>query len=193
VKREPRLVAKGRVTVPLVAGFTISALAVFGLASLIGQQLGGGPAVPLRAAAVAVLVVCVAADLAFPRIRCSVVRRQTPKDLVHRLPRELVGFVWGLDTGTVVSTYRASAASFAALAVVFAGWAPPWAGALYAGGFCIPLLAIVATEGAGRAVWQHEVDVETVARAVATAGAKLRLASAGLIAAAAALAVAQMT
>ncbi len=91
-----------------------------------------------------VLLGCAALDLDMPGSRCSLLRRQTPRRLFNNRHFLRGAFLWGVDTGSVFSTYRASAASWAAVAMVAAGWIPLWAGALYAIGFCLPLtLAIV--------------------------------------------------
>ena len=130
------------VLVPLVLGFALSAALVWGLVASAGHALGVGSSTAGTAAVVAVLLVLAALEVAPFHVRRSVCARQTPKALVGRLHPSLGGLLWGLDTGTVVSTYRASMASWAAL-VVCAGWGGPWTGLLYAVGFCGPLTAYV--------------------------------------------------
>ena len=51
--------------------------------------------------------------------------------------------MWGLDAGLVVTTYRVTSLSWAALAVTFFGVVPWWSGLAYALGFSIPLLAVI--------------------------------------------------
>lgn len=135
--------------VPLVAGFVLSASAVFAAVWAVGDLLRGssipGWALPFA------LALCAAADVAFPRVRFPMLRRQTPKQLVGRFHPVLGGFLWGLDTGSVVSTFRASAASWAALVLVAAGWSPVWSGLVYAAAFCLPLATVVLSPDPGPA------------------------------------------
>jgi hypothetical protein len=129
------------VVVPLVAGFVISATAVFGAVWALGDLLRGA-SIPIWALPLA-LALCAASDFLFPRIRFPMLRRQTPKHLVGRFHPAVGGLLWGLDTGSVVSTFRASAASWAALILVAAGWGPAWSGFVYAAAFCLPLSTVV--------------------------------------------------
>jgi len=142
VKREsPAQRQKARLVWPLIGGFAASSVTVFMVFAFVGQSL--------RASAVwhvllpASLVVCAVMDVVFPRIRCSIFRRQTPRDLMARTTPRIGAFLWGLDTGSVFSTFRASSGAWAALAVAAAGWAPPWIGFLYAIGFGGPLALLV--------------------------------------------------
>ena len=68
-------------------------------------------------------------------------RRQTPKEFVYagRLDPRLGTLLWGLDTGTAVSTFRVSAATWVLLAAAIANVAPFWVGGAYAAGFLLPL------------------------------------------------------
>lgn len=130
---------------PLVGGFVLSASVVMAAVWHGGRWLRSE--IPADGVIAAALALCALADVAFPRVRCSLFRRQTSEYWVVDLPRPIGGFLWGLDTGTIVSTFRASAASWAALLLVAAGWAPAWSGLVYAAAFCIPLSAFVARGG----------------------------------------------
>ena len=127
--------------VPLVTGFVLSATAVFAAVWALGD-LVRGTSIPRWVLPLA-LALCAAADFVFPRVRFPMLRRQTPKHLVGRFHPALGGFLWGLDTGSVVSTFRATAASWAALVLVAAGWSPAWSGLVYAAAFCFPLATAV--------------------------------------------------
>ena len=131
----------------LVAGFTVSA-AVVGIliAGVGGLVLGSVGATAVTLLLVALLCAVLAADLGLWGLRLPMLRRQTPKDLVA-LPGWARGLVWGLDTGTIVSTFRTSGASWAALFAVGVGGGPELAGLAYAAAFCVPLLIWVAGPG----------------------------------------------
>lgn len=139
VRREA---AKATVTVlaPLVVGFTLSACLVWGLVAQAGHALGIAASTTETALVLTLVVVLAVLEVVPYHVRRSVCARQTPKALVGRLHPALGGLLWGLDAGTVVSTYRASMASWAAL-LLCAGWGGVWTGLLYAAGFCVPLAA----------------------------------------------------
>jgi hypothetical protein len=142
---KPGFTLRSKMLPTLVVGFTTSALAVFALAHVAGSALRSSWALPTNLVVAIGLAVFAAIDVAFPRARPSLLRRQTPRHLTARVPLPVAGFLWGLDTGSVFSTFRASAASWAALVLVFAGWGPWWTGIAYAAAFCVPLCALVAT------------------------------------------------
>lgn len=144
VGAKPTITLRGLMLPTLLLGFAVSSIAAFATTSLIGSAARTAFSLPAVLLAFA-LAACALIDLTFPRIRPTLFNRQTPRTLSGRIPPPLVGLAWGLDTGTVVSTFRASAASWAALILTFAGWGPWWAGALYAAGFCIPLGLLIAT------------------------------------------------
>lgn len=134
VRAESPWTIRERMLPATIVGFFASATAVFAVVAIIGISLTP----PLLALMLLLLAV---SDLAFPRIRVTLLRRQTPQGLPY-LSASVVGLVWGLDTGSVVSTYRASAASWSALLLQLAGWGEWWTGAVYAAGFCIPLAVL---------------------------------------------------
>ena len=143
--REPRIDSSVLILLPLVFGFAIAATVVFAVASALGSAAPARQGPPWSWLLPVALGVCAVLDLAFPRLRRTLFRRQTPQMLVGALPAPLGAVVWGLDTGSVLSTYRASAASWAGLLLVFAGWGPWWTGIAYAAGFGVPLALLVAS------------------------------------------------
>lgn len=145
VGTKPCLTLRWKRLAPLLIGFTFSAVAVFGLASIAGTVLRSTFSLKIDVVVAFVLSLCAATDLTFPRIRHSLFNRQTPKSLAGRFSAPITALLWGLDTGTVISTYRTSAASWAALTLTFAGWGPWWVGAAYATAFCLPLGLLIMT------------------------------------------------
>jgi hypothetical protein len=140
--------AREEMLAPLLLGFMLSATVVFALVGLVGAglrwvfpPLADSGATNLFI--VFVLISCAASDLLFPRVRPTLLNRQTPGTLARIYPKPIAGFLWGLDTGSVVSTFRSSAASWAALVLVLAGWGPWWTGVAYGVGFCLPLGLVV--------------------------------------------------
>jgi hypothetical protein len=132
----------------LAAGFTLSAVTVFGAAGLVGDAFGVSHVpTPVRTwAAIALCVALCAADVAALRSRglCKVtMRRQTPKNLVYRYGDRVGPLIWGLDTGLAVTTFRVSAATWAILGLTLLNLAPWWLGVAYAAGFCGPLAIAV--------------------------------------------------
>lgn len=85
--------------------------------------------------------------------------RQTPKNFLYnsRLRPTLGAFLWGLDTGTSISTFRVSGATWVLVGGAVLGFTPSWVGAAYAVGFLVPTVALIAapmheasTAGIGR-------------------------------------------
>lgn len=189
VGAKPTMKLRWEMLAPLLVGFTIASMAVFALSSIVGSAARSALMVPVPLSVAGVLLLCALADLAFPRIRPTLFNRQTPRELAGRFSPSITGLLWGLDTGSVVSTFRSSAASWAALLLVFAGWGPWWTGAVYAAAFCIPLgLLIVSypmtdgvvpsqklryrgTEAIAAALGAHVTYVRWGAAAVAAFGA----------------------
>jgi hypothetical protein len=70
------------------------------------------------------------------------IRRQTPKQLWHEAGDNVwvIPVLWGLDTGTIWSTYRVSATSWILLLASLLQVAAPWAGTVYGLAFSIPLV-----------------------------------------------------
>jgi hypothetical protein len=69
------------------------------------------------------------------------VSRQTPKRLQFLGEHSWVTpYVWGLDTGLLVTTYRVSFCSWLLLLLTLVGVAPPWAGVVNGISFVFPLM-----------------------------------------------------
>lgn len=147
-----RPLVKGNSTLPpdrrpallLGLGFAISAVATYAALSALGA-LVLGPARSSRTAwlvAALVLLVLVALDAGLFGLRTPTLRRQTPQTWMYRFGEGTSAFLWGLDAGTVVSTFRFTSLSWAALAVTVLGLVPWWAGAAYALGFVLPELLL---------------------------------------------------
>ncbi len=128
----------------LTAGFSVAAFVVFAIASLIGTAFGFSQIPDLGRVIVAVLV-CAAmcavdlASLRQPSVCKLTSRRQTPKALEDRYGRHVGALLWGIDTGSAVTTIRVSAATWAVLTLGLLQLAPWWAGLAYGVGFCVPL------------------------------------------------------
>src|ERR1700741_1812477 len=137
---EPRGLGNWPTLIALIAGFTLSAGAVGLAAVAAGRGTGASrlPPEPAGGVRTTVLALLILADGRRLGLRLPMLRRQTPKALP--LPGALRGLVWGLDTGTMVSTYRTSGISWAALALAVLAGGPAWAGGAYASGVCLPLL-----------------------------------------------------
>ncbi len=70
--------------------------------------------------------------------------RQTPKVLLHMGQAFWVTpLFWGLDTGSIWSTYRVSFCSWLLLLLAILGLAPEWAGILYGLAFVVPLSMVM--------------------------------------------------
>jgi hypothetical protein len=179
VGAKPGLTLRGKMLGPLALGFTFSAITVFALMSVAGGLVGGSSYLSQGIVAI-VLVLCAIIDLAYPRVRPTLMYRQTPRSLAGRVSLPVTGALWGLDTGTVVSTFRVSAASWGALIVTFGGWGPWWAGSVYAVAFCGPLILLIGTYpasgGEGRG-WR-ERSTESLVRALGRPVRYLRYAAA---------------
>lgn len=129
----------------LALGFALSALGIYAFVSWLGAAL---PAA-LRTApvtwmtAAGMLAVLALFDLGAFGLRTPMWRRQTPKELYHRFGPSTGALLWGLDTGLVVTTFRVTSLSWAALALTALGLLPWWSGLLYAIGFTVPAAALV--------------------------------------------------
>lgn len=128
----------------LVAGFLVAAFVVFAIAVFVGLALGLGH-IPIISRIVVAVLVCAAmcvvdvASLRKPSLCKLTLRRQTPKALEDRYGRHIGPLLWGIDTGTAVTTIRVSAATWAVLALCLLQLTPWWAGLAYGAGFCLPL------------------------------------------------------
>lgn len=131
---------RGEAVIPLAVGFAVSATVAFGLLWMVGRFTSRylfAAFLPL------VLAVLALSDLSYPRFVIASIRRQTPRYLLARHHPSVAGLLWGLDAGLLVTTFRASAASWAGVALLLAGWGEWWSGLVYAAGFAAPLVLIV--------------------------------------------------
>jgi hypothetical protein len=117
-------------------GFSVSATSIVVAATYVGR-VSGLSGHQYRYVVIPVLVALAVADMQFRLLRRLMIRRQTPEALLSRLGSVRGSFCWGLDAGSIVSTFRATAASWAVLALALTGWAPVWSGTVYASGFVV--------------------------------------------------------
>ncbi|MGH3912405.1 MAG: hypothetical protein ACRDTC_03180 [Pseudonocardiaceae bacterium] len=128
----------------LAAGFLIAAFVVFAIVVFVGVALGLGH-IPATGRILVAVLVCAAmcavdvASLRKPSLCRLTLRRQTPKALEDRYGRHLGPLLWGIDTGTAVTTFRVSAATWAVLTLCLLQLTPWWVGLAYGAGFCLPL------------------------------------------------------
>lgn len=85
-----------------------------------------------------VLFACLVLDSGKLGIATPMWRRQTPQRLFYMFGPSKGALLWGLDTGLMVTTYRVTSLTWAALALSFVGLLPWWSGVAYAAGFVIP-------------------------------------------------------
>lgn len=127
----------------LVSGFMAASLIVFAVVHYAGARIHSQSLGVAAVLASAVLVACGLADLFVPQFRGTLVKRQTPHTIAFSRSAAATGLIWGLDTGSVFSTFRASPSSWGALALAFVGWGPWWIGVGYGVGFVAPLSLLV--------------------------------------------------
>ncbi|MCA2187905.1 hypothetical protein [Nonomuraea cavernae] len=130
----------------LAAGFVLSATLVFGLVTFVGAAFGiGWLPEGVRVAPAGILVVgMLVVDIISLRAGdvCKLtLRRQTPKALEDRFGPYLGTFMWGIDTGTAVTTIRVSSLTWVTLGLVLLQLAPWWLGLAYGLGFSLSLAA----------------------------------------------------
>jgi hypothetical protein len=130
-----------------MAGFVIGLLHELGalLSPHIDHQVA--LAVGVTAALVAVVfdVRAIRTDSFAPGLQ-----RQTSKELAHRanLPRWVAPLMWGLDTGTMWTTFRVSAATWVLMIAALLNLAPQWSGLVFGAAFVVPLsVAVLAVGG----------------------------------------------
>lgn len=137
--RDPNTTVATDLFLPLVAGFFGSA--AFVTAAVAGASGGlrrSGVAMAITAGIVAVL-----AALELTSRRRGPVRRQTRRRWLRVFGRRVGALMWGLDTGSMVTTIRMSFGSHVVLILCAVGAANAWAGVAYAAGFCIPLAGLL--------------------------------------------------
>jgi hypothetical protein len=130
----------------LALGFTVSAVAVHAVLWQLGAWLLGDARSSPRTWLIGAVVLGLLLALDARRARRPGAigpswNRQTPKRLVWDYGSARAALLWGLDAGLVVTTYRVTSLSWAALVVAFLGLVPWWSGVAYAAGFAVPILA----------------------------------------------------
>jgi hypothetical protein len=134
------------------AAFLLTCLVVFALMWLLGDAISRTLTWLDRGLLVlfviAPFLVLELVDVGNGRSTCSISRRrQTPKRIAYEHGWRRTAWAWGVDTGSVVSTYRVSAATWAALALTGVGAGFPWLGGVYALAFVGPLLVLTSLAG----------------------------------------------
>jgi hypothetical protein len=129
----------------LALGHVLAAGAVVAMVQLVGTLTFAHIPFEARVWACAVAALGgVAIDVrAFVRRTFSLcVARQTPKRLSHDPNGRwwLTPLLWGVDTGTMMSTYRVSFSSWVVLLSALLVVAPAWAGLLVGACFALPLI-----------------------------------------------------
>jgi hypothetical protein len=129
----------------LALGFVLSSFLLYAATSFVGARLLGdarsNTAVWLIAAGI--LAVLFTIDTGVLGIRPLTWRRQTPKRFQYQYGPGKAAFLWGLDAGLVVTTFRVTSLSWAALTITILGLVPWWAGVAYAMGFTVPLATMI--------------------------------------------------
>ncbi|MQA84600.1 MAG: hypothetical protein GEV03_08255 [Streptosporangiales bacterium] len=129
-------------------GFVASATVAFAVLYLLSDAFGV-ERVPLAARQGTAAVVCVLLFLVDAwgvrrgRTCTLALPRQTSKRLYYSRGPRIGAFVWGLDTGLSVTTYRVSATTWAALGLTALHIAPVWTGISYGLGFALPIMAAI--------------------------------------------------
>jgi hypothetical protein len=129
----------------LVIGFSLSSFAVFWVVWMAGaialRDAHAGSRLVWSAAA-AFLAIFLLIDTGILRFGTPMWRRQTPKWFMYRYSDRVSALLWGVDSGLVVTTFRVTSLSWAALSLTFLGIAPWWAGVIYTAGFGVPQLVV---------------------------------------------------
>lgn len=128
----------------LLAGFALSSTLFFGLVYGIGvwSRVSQAPRWMAWLVAGSACMFFAIVDVKAVRARrlCLIgLQRQTPKALVYRYGPRRGAFMWGLDAGLGVTTFRVVASTWALLVLLVLGLAPWWLGIPYAVGFSIPI------------------------------------------------------
>jgi hypothetical protein len=78
------------------------------------------------------------------------ISRQTPQRLALDINRvEFTAFLWGVDIGTGISTFRVTSAIWLGLLAVFLGLAPFYVGLLYGVGITAVIAVLILRKGTG--------------------------------------------
>ena len=150
--------------VPLALGFLASAAFVTAAVAGAFKAFSGSQA------AITVAAACLAAlaALELTSVRRGPLRRQTSPQWPRVFGPRVGAMLWGLDTGSMVSTVRTTFGAHAVLVACVAGVAGGWAGVAYAGGFCLPLAVLLYRPLAGGSAptWPSRLSGLMVALAV---------------------------
>lgn len=120
---------------PLALGFLASAAFVTAALAAAGDPISGSDiALTIAGGCLAAL-----AALELTSVRRGLLQRQTPRELPRVFGPRVGAMLWGLDTGSMVSTVRTTFGTHAVLILCVAGVAGGWTGVAYAVGFCVPL------------------------------------------------------
>lgn len=129
----------------LTLGYATSALLVTSLVSLLGRAVDVGAALSSTErgyAAAGWLALCLVFNGGALGLEPPMLRRQTPLTYLYLYGSSRGALLWGLDTGTMLSTFRVTSGTWAILGLVLLGVAPWWSGALYGLAFGLGLLAV---------------------------------------------------
>ncbi|MDQ3151408.1 MAG: hypothetical protein M3R63_06735 [Actinomycetota bacterium] len=137
---------------PLAAifiGFFVSSVSVFaalhrvsGVAGV--ETLSAAVRMSLGGSAVLLLVVAEARSIRQNRMFSFGFSRQAVRHVYVTRGAGIGALLWGLDTGLIVTTYRVSIASWAAVVLTALHLVPSWVGVIYAVAFSVPLIALIA-------------------------------------------------
>ncbi|MBU2697572.1 hypothetical protein [Pimelobacter sp. 30-1] len=129
----------------LTIGYATSALIVTSLVSLLGRPLV--EVLDLSSAgrsllAAGWLALCVVFNGGAVGLEPPMLKRQTPLTYLYLYGASRGALLWGLDTGTMLSTFRVTSGTWAILGLVILGVAPWWSGAVYGLSFGLGLLVV---------------------------------------------------
>ncbi len=131
----------------IISGFLLSAFVSFAAVRLVLGPAGIAVVPTSMSETIVAFVATFAAALDIwaarrKRLSPAGLRRQTPKALLYSTihPR-LAVLMWGIDTGTAISTFRVSATTWVVFLAATLGLAPVWIGVPYALSFALPLIA----------------------------------------------------
>lgn len=181
-----------RIAAAFAVAFIVGALAIFTIVSVVGTALGfthlpsqwrvvlaGIGLLPLAAADLRAIAKSTYCPISW--------RRQTPRILMRRYRMTFAAWVWGFDTGLIVTTFRVAAVGWGALLLTALGLLPLWAGLGYGLGFTLPFLILLMRPQLGRSsrdTTPVDPGLESMLRkraAIQGLSAALLLASAGIL------------
>lgn len=132
--------------VTLAVGFATSSLLVTFFVHQIGQFFFAvtrlGPT-PKHVLALTALGACFLMNGERFRLATPMWKRQAPQRLFYMFGPIRGAFLWGLDTGLMVTTFRITSLTWATLSLCLLGLIPWWSGTAYAVGFIVPTTVAV--------------------------------------------------